>query len=178
MPVKLIDAHSFEEADVQLGGQPRHRSAPLEVEYSADGRYLAVALGAWRNQVYPTLVLVWDLRHPEVPIKRYTTPISMGAADVSLSPDGHVVYIVTENDEGSALYAYSAGKRRPIPIPDGSGATFSPDGSLFAATDDETQSVVVADALTGKEQFRFTGSGRRFTRVKFSNDGSMLAGIR
>ena len=43
------------------------------------------------------------------------------------------------------------------------------------STDDETQSIVVADALTGKEQFRFTGSGRRFTRVRFSNDGSMLA---
>jgi WD40 repeat protein len=99
----------------------------------------------------------------------------MGAVDVALSPDGSVVYIVTENDGGSALQAYSGGKRKSLPIPDGSGVEISPDGSLLAFTDDESRSIVVADALTGKEKFRLAGYGRRVTTVQFSNNGSILA---
>ncbi len=175
-PVTLLDAHSFEESDVQLGGMPTRQYITTAVTYSANGRYLAVVFQAWDfGEDHPSLVLVWDMRHPEAPAKRYKSPLGMGAVDVALSPNGRVVYIVTENADRSALHAYSADKRQSLPIPRGSGAEISPDGSLFAFDDQDAQSIVVADALTGQAKFQFTGNGTRFTSKKFSNDGSMLA---
>ena len=99
----------------------------------------------------------------------------MGAVDVALSPDGGVVYIVTENEAVRRFTPTPQTSGSPLPIPDGSGAEMSPDGSLFAFDDEKTQSIVVANALTGQAQSGSRGAAARFRSVTFSNDGSMLA---
>ena len=67
VPVVIVDASTFQLSDIQLGGQPGPRARALNLEYSADGRYLAAAFEVYGNESdEPTAgaVVVWDLAFP------------------------------------------------------------------------------------------------------------------
>ena len=70
--VRLIDAATFDEAPVQLGGLPESAfvSAP---HYSADGRFLGVTFEGSDGGA-DTSVVVWDLTSPDRPVLRFDVP--------------------------------------------------------------------------------------------------------
>ena len=51
VPVVIVDASTFQLADTQLGGQPGPRASALNLEYSADGRFLAAAFEVYGNEL-------------------------------------------------------------------------------------------------------------------------------
>ena len=70
--MRLVDAATFEDEPVQLGGIPEsaYVSAP---HYSADGRFLGAAfedVGGGGD----TSVVVWDLASPQRPVLQFDVP--------------------------------------------------------------------------------------------------------
>ena len=90
--VRLVDATTFEEEPVQLGGLPE-QAWPFRPHYSADGRFLAVGFEGFDGEdgAAPgvTSALVWDLASPAQPVLRLDVP----GYDVELNADGSVLYV-------------------------------------------------------------------------------------
>ncbi len=69
--VRLLDPVTLEETAVQLGGLPDDRPVVVyDLDYSADGRFLAASLGCCAACGTDS-TLVWDLAAPERPIRRF-----------------------------------------------------------------------------------------------------------
>ena len=93
MPVVIVDAATFERAPTQLGGQPA-RATVWGLEYSADGRYLAVAFGLYGDDPdAPTGGACSPLwRRPGRPVRRFDAASVSDFGRVGLSPDGALLY--------------------------------------------------------------------------------------
>ena len=108
-PVRLLDPNTMQPT-TKLdfpGGKPVWG---VDVEFSADGRYLAATVQTvnWPGQdasEAPGYAVVWDLRSPSTPPIR--VPTGTDAQGMALSPDGRILYT------GWPLTAYdvATGKR-------------------------------------------------------------------
>ncbi|WP_410960622.1 hypothetical protein, partial [Salmonella sp. SAL4357] len=69
--VRLVDAETFEDLPVQLGGLPESRAPATDLDYSSDGRFLAVVfqVSAGDGTEIPEdgEVVVWDMAEPSRP---------------------------------------------------------------------------------------------------------------
>ena len=191
--VRLVDADTFEEVPVQLGGvsAPSPSLAAWDLNYSSDGRSLAglFELPGTDDFKTPAEAVVWDLAAPEQPIQRIETDDAWGAA---LSPDGQRLYVgswqldpqLAVHRPTISVYDVITGRRlRSVYEPydpryegqmDRSDQlAVSPDGTTVAAVDGGE--VVLLDASTLALQRRLTGPPEHVQTVEFSRDGTMVA---
>ncbi len=161
-----------------------------DIAYSADGRRFAVyAEGGDGDGPVDPAELVWDAAAPDGP------PLRVGSVEamaVSLSPDGSLLYVLTQ-DPGLevidvATTAVVASRKLPaglvpLPEPDQNASEvgeeladtleISPDGGTLAVA--EGNDVMLLDAATLTQQARLHGPTGRVRTVRFSHDGRLLA---
>ena len=169
--MRLVDATTFEEEPVQLGGVPE-QAWPFRPHYSADGRFLAVGFEGFDGEGRSTGVtsaLVWNLASPAEPVLRLDVP----GYDVELNADGSVLYV-------GALFpptvtAYEVPTGRPLGSAEVPGPLLelSEDGALLAASGGND--VVLLDAATLAVNHRLQGHAEWVEALAFSADGTRLA---
>jgi WD40 repeat protein/DNA-binding SARP family transcriptional activator len=180
--VRLLDALTLQAATVQLGGLDP-RSAVSDIDYSADGRFLAASV-ACCAAFGTESTLVWDLAAPARPFRR----IPDVHAPSALSPDGRLLYggsysssptrgVVTTYDTATGQQLRSNDfplDVRSVGIDDASELLeVSPDGTTLGAGD--FRDVVLLDASTLSVRRRLEGLAEQINMIEFSHDGTMVA---
>ena len=160
--LRLVDAITFEDEPVQLGGTPSD-SYPEAPRYSADGRFLAVPFG--------TAVMVWDLASREAPVR--TVVASAWSPGVALSPDGRLLFVGTATPPRVSAYEVASGRAVGTADVPGRLLQVSPDGTLLAAAGN--REIVLLDAATLTERGRLEGHVDDVQNIQFSHDGALLA---
>ena len=94
-PVRLLDPNTMEPTARNSPPPPPNRSPGADVQFSADGRYLAATvltrpLATGDPRVARAYAVVWDLRSPGTPPAR--VPTGPGYQGLALSPDGRILY--------------------------------------------------------------------------------------
>jgi WD40 repeat protein len=191
-PVRLVDANTFEDVPVQVGGLIEPEAGGTDLDYSADGRFLAAAFHLFETDD-PDIpdegeVVVWEIATPSRPTRRIATD----AWAAALSPDGRRLYVGGgEVDSRLGVYRPSiivydvaTGRRlrsvyepiesRHLGHPDQSDLLeLSPDGTTLAVGDGGD--IVLLDASTLAVQRRLTGPPERVQTVEFSHDSTTVA---
>jgi WD40 repeat protein/DNA-binding SARP family transcriptional activator/energy-coupling factor transporter ATP-binding protein EcfA2 len=178
IPALLVDATTFEQDAVQLGGQPGPNSSAADLRYSVDGRYLAISFELYaRGEDFPTstVVAVWDVTVPGRPIRRVDLPPNPTGAGHSavLSPDGSLLYVGSVDPPSLAVYRVATGELvRSATVP-GDPIDISPAGTQLAAA--AGPEILLLDAATLAERGRLRGHTEPIRRLRFSHDGAVLA---
>ena len=124
--LRLVDAATFEDEPVQLGGIPDSEfvSAP---QYSADGRFLERDVRERGGS--DDAVVVWDLASPQQPVLQFDVP---NWYSVELSPDGSLLYVGEWDRPAVTVYDVATGRTlRSANVPAAWMLEISPDGSLL-----------------------------------------------
>jgi WD40 repeat protein len=185
VPVRLVEAATLEEQPVQLGGLPGGQVEVSDLHYSADGRFLAVALDRYEDEQYASSVLVWDMTMPDRPVQH----VRPGRAwAVALSPDGSLLYVGTQGPPALSTYDVATGRMgRTVGLsPEGEldatgvaglhdGLEISPDGGTLAVRAPHDDTVLLLDAATLTTRAELRGHTAPVTTVQFSRDGTMIA---
>ena len=160
--VRLVDARTFEDEPVQLGGTPAgfYPDAP---HYSADGRFLAVPFGS--------TVLVWDLESRQAPVRSVVA--SGYGPGVALSPDGSLLYVGTATPPAVTIHEVATGHTLGSVAVPGRLLALSPGGDVLAAVGDNE--IVLLDSATLAEQGRLQGHADLIQDVQFSHGGRLVA---
>jgi WD40 repeat protein len=178
IPALLVDATTFKREPIQLGGQPGPKSIAGDVQYSADGRYLAGSFELYANgEDFATsaVVAVWDVTAPDRPIRRVDLPPGLVGAGqyVALSPDGSLLYVGTVDPPSLAVYRVATGELvRSASVP-GEQLQVSPGGTQLATA--AGTEIVLLDSATLAERGRLRGQTEPIKRLRFSHDGAFLA---
>ena len=174
IPVVIVDAATFEPAATQLGRQPERATARV-LEYSANGRYLAVPFELYGDDPdAPTggAVAVWDLEAPGQPVRRFDADsVDDFGWWQGLSPDGTLLYtggrggsvVVRDVRTGTVVNSVAIAHQ---------GGEVSPDGAVVAVANG--RDVVLLDAATLTEHRRLEGQAN-VTTLQFSRDGTRFA---
>jgi WD40 repeat protein len=96
-PVRLLDPDTMQPTATRLAPPGRRPVTGFDVQFSADGRYLAATLLTVAQQgraplEAPGYAVVWDLRFPSTPPMRIPTGTSTDYQGLALSPDGRILY--------------------------------------------------------------------------------------
>ena len=178
----MVDAATLEDEPVQLGGLPSGKVEGWDIDYSADGRFLAASVDSHDVTELSTTVLVWDVAAPAEPILRFRSPMAWA---VVLSPDGSLLYVGTHDPAALIVYDVATGLQvdtvetpqmelGPANSSDpADGLEVSPDGTTLAVQD--VEGVVLLDADTLAELKRLTAHTDWVRTLEFSDDGAMLA---
>ena len=167
--VRLVDAVTFEDETVQLGGIPESEyvSAP---HYSADGRFLGAAFEGVAGGDDST-VSVWNLTSPRQPVLQFNVPGP--EYELALSPDGSLLYVGHTDPPSVTAYDVATGRSlRSVTLP-AAWLEVSPDGSLLAVAGGTE--VVLLDAATLAERRRLQGHSESIRVIRFSSSGALLA---
>lgn len=181
-PIQLLDADTYEPESVQLGGLPSGQIETWDLDYSHDGRFLAVSLDEYEGDQFESTVMVFDLAAPEQPVQT----IDAGQLwALALSADGRTVYV---GDHDPELTAYDVATGRPTgtialgpefvigsALADDAADALevSPDGTTVAIVDGHD--IVLLDAVTLEETRRLRGHTDVVRSVQFSPDSTRLA---
>jgi WD40 repeat protein/DNA-binding SARP family transcriptional activator len=174
MPVVIVDAATFEQAETQLGGQPA-RATARNLEYSANGRYLVVQFELYGDDPdAPTggALAVWDLEAPGQPVRRFDVESPYDFGWVGLSPDGALLYTGSAGGASMVVREVATGTLLDTADIAHIGGEVSPDGAVVAVADG--RDVVLLDAATLTEQRRLEGQAN-LTTLQFSRDGTRFA---
>ena len=174
MPVVIVDAATFERAPTQLGGQPA-RATVWSLEYSANGRYLAVAFGLYGDDSDVSTggtLAVWDLEAPGQPVRRFDAASVYDFGWVGVSPNGALLYTGSAGGVSVVVRDVGTGTLVDSVAIDHIGGEVSPDGAVVAVADG--RDVVLLDAATLTEQRRLEGQAN-LTTLQFSRDGTRFA---
>jgi WD40 repeat protein/DNA-binding SARP family transcriptional activator len=174
VPVLIVDTSTFALASSQLGGQPE-RATAKGLEYSANGRYLAVVFELYGDDPDASIggaVAVWDLEAPGQPVQRFDADSAYDFGWLGLSPDGALLYTASAGGQSVVVRDVATGTLvNSVAIPH-IGGEVSPDGAVIAAADG--RDVVLLDAATLTEQRRLEGQAN-LTTLQFSRDGTRFA---
>jgi WD40 repeat protein/DNA-binding SARP family transcriptional activator len=179
-PVRLLEPQTLELTGPALEVPGRSPTHVHDLDFSADGRYLAVSLqrtppGQEReNNGDPSFVLVWDLRSPALPPERVRTEAK--SQGLALSPDGRTVYTALP------LTAYDVASGRTLwatEVTSWLSLDISPDGRLLAseATIAGPGPIRLTDARTGAKLRILRGHTDQARDLRFSDDGLRLASV-
>jgi DNA-binding SARP family transcriptional activator/WD40 repeat protein len=187
-PLVLLDADTWRPAQEQPSGFPALATKAMSVTFSADGRYVALALaeprpgsvGGGDHEDQHQLALVWDradLRHPVATFRLHKSGAFDYWQQIFLDANGRVLY------GSNPMTAYRVhprpGQPRTVWQARGVGTNgavdLSPDGStLVAGYGDETADFVVAiDARRGVVTARTKGVDVP-TYVDYAPDGASV----
>ena len=168
--VRLVDAATFEDQQVQLGAIPESEyvSAP---HYSGDGRFVGATFeGVGGGE--DSAVAVWDLASPERPVLlQFDLPGP--EYELALSPDGSRLYLGHLDPPSLTVYDVASGQPiRSVSTP-AAWLEVSPDGSLLAVTGGSE--IVLLDTETLAERRRLQGHAEFVRVIRFSPSGELLA---
>ena len=143
-PIQLYDLPHGTLSRHQLGGMAPGSGVEYALDYSDSGRRLAavvqhydVRAGHWTGLGTAT---VWDLAHPGRPVFGLTVP---EYAAVSLSPDGHRLYVAMTGKRSVRAYGVDSGRLLAtagdldLVKQQLGGLDVSPDGSTVALTSED-----------------------------------------
>jgi WD40 repeat protein len=174
VPVVIVDTATFEPASTQLGGQPA-RATAWNLEYSANGRYLAVQFELYGDDPDVSTggaVAVWDLEAPGQPVRRFDAASVYDFGWVGLSPDGALLYTASAGGASVVVRDVATGTLVDSVAIAHIGGEVSPNGAVVAVADG--RDVVLLDAATLTEQRRLEGQAN-VTTLQFSRDGTRFA---
>jgi WD40 repeat protein len=185
-PVRLLDPVTMQPATTRLASPGSEPVTGFDVQFSADGRYLAATLLTVAPQgraplEAPGYAVVWDLRSPSTPPVRIPTGISTDYQGLALSPDGRILYT------GSPLTAYDVrsgdtiwrnpGLRTGYQALDINAAgTLLALGPWAAGTDAPTYGLLV-DVEDGHTVTKLRGHKSGVVNIRFSPDGTLVGSI-
>jgi len=178
-PVRLLDPDTMQPT-TKLAFPGGERGVGVEVQFSADGRYLAatVVTGFEASQGAETraYAVVWDVRSLSTPPVRI--PISNRRQGLALSPDGHTVYT------GRPLTAYDVASGTRVwhrPEVNSFSLDLNSQGTLLALqiySDVGThEDPLLVDPATGETVHKLRGHQDVVSDVRFSPDGSLVGSV-
>jgi DNA-binding SARP family transcriptional activator/WD40 repeat protein len=170
-PVRLLDPHTMQPT-TELASPGDEPVLGFDLEFSADGRYLAATLLASplvENDptLTPGYAAVWDLRSPATPPVR--VPTGTDLQGIALSPDGQTLYT------GRPLTAYDVGSGDTIwrePELSSGVLDVNTQGTLLALDD-----ALLVDTVNGDTVHTLTGHRDGIFEVRFSPDGSLVGAV-
>ena len=174
-PVLLLDPDTMELSATRLASPAAEPVGGWEVQFSADGRYLAATLLTSPlvkedPALTPSYAVVWDLRSPSRPPIRVPTGTHMQS--LALSPDGQTLYT------GNPLTAYDVASGDTIwrePELFAGLLDVNATGTLLALTvGDTAKDVLLVDAATGDTVDTLRGHRPVVRDLRFSHDGSLV----
>ena len=144
-----------------------------DVQFSADGRYLAATVSTGH-------AVVWDLRSPSTtPVRVLTgtgSPGALGYQPLALGPDGQTLYTAWP----LTAFEVATGKRiwRREEVKSAWPLDVNAEGTLLALGDNQSlQDALLVDAATGDTVATLQGHRDVVTDIRFSPDGT-LVGLR
>ncbi len=174
-PVRLLDPNTMQPT-TKLdfpGGKPVWGS---DVEFSADGRYLAATVHTvnWLEESptdEPGYAVVWDLGSPSAPPIR--VPTGTDPQLVALSPDGRILY----TEYPPTAYEVATGKKiwRRGDVRSSLFFDVSAEGTLLALTDGDK--ALLVSAATGATVHTLRGHQAFVRDIRFSPDGSLVGSV-
>jgi DNA-binding SARP family transcriptional activator/WD40 repeat protein/energy-coupling factor transporter ATP-binding protein EcfA2 len=181
-PVRLLDPNTMRPT-TRLASPAGEPAVGRDVEFSADGRYLAASIltASALEQRRPdngvrTFVAIWDLQSPSARPVRVRTGIAAAGQGVALSPDGRTLY----TSWPFAAYDVATGKQiweRPE-VHSAFHIDVDPQGTLLALEFFETQrDALLVDAATGMTVHRLRGHTAWVRDIRFSHDGSRVGSV-
>ena len=175
-PVRLLDPNTMQPT-TKLDFPGSKPVWGVDVQFSADGRYLAATVHTVNWPVlFPTeapgYAVVWDLRSPSTsPIR---VPTGSDPQQVALSADGRILY----TDFPLMAYEVATGKKiwRRGEVTSQPSVDVNAEGTLLALADTGKNALLVS-ASTGATVHTLRGH-RAFVRdIRFSPDGSLVGSV-
>jgi DNA-binding SARP family transcriptional activator/WD40 repeat protein len=181
-PVRLLDPNTMRRT-TRLAPPAGEPAVGRDVEFSADGRYLAASIltasaleGRRPDGGVRTFAAIWDLQFPSARPVRIRTGIAGAGQGVALSPDGRTLY----TSWPFAAYDVARGKqiwKRPE-VHSAFHIDVDPQGTLLALEFFETQrDALLVDAATGMTVHRLRGHTAWVRDIRFSHDGSRVGSV-
>ena len=181
-PVRLLDPNTMQPM-TKLASPSRKPVWGVDVQYSADGRYLAATVQTvdWAVQdasETPGYAVVWDLRSPSTPPIR--VPTGTDVQGMALSPDGRTLY----TSAPLTAYQVATGKRiwrREDVTTWYAALDVNADGTLLAvaANADTQKNHLLVSAATGATVHTLRGDpfNGPSIDIRFSPDGSLVGSV-
>ena len=172
-PVRLLDPDTMSPTmtlDVP-GGKPVWG---VDVQFSADGRFLAATMQTDAHAESTGYALIWDLRSPSSPPVR--VPTGTGYEGVALSPDGQTLYTTWP----LTAYDVATGRRTWRRDAVGRGQPrldLNAAGTLLAVVDATRRHAFLVDASDGATVERLRGHREVVADIRFSPDGSLVGSV-
>ncbi len=174
-PVRLLDPDTMQ--PTRKLAYPGRPGVGVDVQFSADGRYLAATVfegsDASQGAEVRGYAVLWDLRSPSTPPVRIR--IGENRQGLALSPDGQTLYT------GWPLTAYDVASGERIwrrPEVNAFILNLNSRGTLLAlqdSTDDETKKdPLLVDPATGETVRTLRGHQDVVSEVRFSPDGTLV----
>ena len=176
-PVRLLDPETMQPTGTRLASPGDEPAVGFDVQFSADGRYLAAALLAVPKQrpadaAPPSYAVVWDLRSPSTPPVR--VPTGIVGQGIALSPDGRTLYTswpLTAHRVATGRRIWRRGGLTSFLALDVNGK-----GTLLALEDDASErDALLVDAATGDTVVTLRGHRQAVSPdIRFSPDGTLV----
>ncbi len=179
-PVRLLDPDTMQPSAIRLATPAAEPVLGVDVQFSADGRYLAAALATVPEQELdpadtPGYAVVWDLRSPTTPPIQVPTGTAARAQGLALSPDGQTLYTswpLTAYDVASGRQIWQRRQLRSAFILD-----LNSRGTLLALEDHETlKDAFLVDTADGAVT-RLRGHRAQVRDIRFSPDGTLVGSV-
>jgi DNA-binding SARP family transcriptional activator/WD40 repeat protein len=179
--VRLLNTRNYRPVASQLGGLPPS-AQPVDMDFSEDGRYLAVTFNLFPKDPFAAPALgswayVWDLTQPTAPLMK--VPQTGDNPFAELSPEGALLYTVPglSSDAPPVVRVFNAQTGEQVSSLGALGRplALSSDGSMIAYA--AGSEVVLVDTSTGKELRRLRGHHGVLGQIDFSRDDALVAAV-
>jgi WD40 repeat protein len=173
-PVRLLDPNTMESLTTQLASPAAEPVVGGDVQFSADGHYLAATM--LTDPPYARtdkFAVVWDMSSPSTPPLRVPTGRETIYDWMTLSPDGQTLY----TSDPLTAYTVATGERiwRREEIYAGSAFDINADGNLLAVSSWLVGEVLLVDPASGDTVRTLRGQRDHVRDIKFSRDGTLVA---
>lgn len=176
-PVRLLDPDTMQPTGTRLASPEGRPAIGFDVQFSADGRYLAATLLTVPRQESaladpPSYAVVWDLRFPTTPPVR--VPTGTMIQGVALSPDGQTLYTswpLTAYDVATGNRIWRRGDLISFLALD-----INAEGTMLALEDsDSLRDALLVDAARGVTVATLRGHREEVSPdIRFSSDGKLV----
>jgi DNA-binding SARP family transcriptional activator/WD40 repeat protein len=176
-PVRLLDPNTMQPT-TKLDFPGRERVWGYDVQFSADGRYLAATMLPLPfvkadSDLTPGYALVWDLHAPSAPPVR--VPTGTGSQGLALGSDGRTLYTsrpLTAYDVASGQRIWERPEVKAISLDVNAAGT-----RLAQGDQDSRKDALLIDASNGRTVARLRGHRDPVGDIRFSPDGTLVGSV-